>query len=192
VDLLPEYLTTSELVADTSLWHSTDSESTEWEVTDLIWGFIRALQPEVVLETGSAFGQTTRAIARALQENGHGFLHSVDFTPDRVETVNASLVDAGLDRFAHVHLHDALTWEPPEGTVFGFVFLDSDLKTRYQEFHHYRRWMRPYTVVGMHDMDAYFEPMGGGRSRVLPLIAEGQLDAFFLPTPRGVCFGVVR
>jgi hypothetical protein len=36
----------------------------------LVAAFVRALQPETVLETGSAFGQTAEAIGRALAANG--------------------------------------------------------------------------------------------------------------------------
>lgn len=38
----------------------------------------RLLEPEVVVETGVAYGATSASILRALEENGHGCLHSVD------------------------------------------------------------------------------------------------------------------
>jgi hypothetical protein len=62
-------------------WHSTDSDSTEIEVTELVAAFVRAPQPETVLETGSAFGQTAEAIRRTLAANGHGRLVTSNPTP---------------------------------------------------------------------------------------------------------------
>jgi hypothetical protein len=43
-------------------WTSTDDDSTECEVTALVAAFVVALQPELVIETGTAFGQTAEAI----------------------------------------------------------------------------------------------------------------------------------
>src|SRR3954468_8525000 len=65
-------------------WTSVDSDSTEREVTKLIAGLIRGLQPQYVVETGTAFAQTTRAIGRALRKNGHGHLDSLDVNHARV------------------------------------------------------------------------------------------------------------
>lgn len=181
----------SALVDNTDYWHSTDTESAEIEVTELVRGFIRALQPEAVLETGTAFGQTTVAISQALAENGHGHLHSLDFTPERVQSVRNLLGNLGLTAWATVHQANAADWVPPEGTVFGFVWLDSDLQTRYQEFVHYLQWMKPGTIVGFHDMGPQFVQWGGGADKVQRLVDEGYIHGIFLPTPRGVCFGEV-
>ncbi|CAA9442606.1 MAG: hypothetical protein AVDCRST_MAG02-205 [uncultured Rubrobacteraceae bacterium] len=45
----------------------------------------RLLEPEVVLETGVAYGVSSAFLLRALQENGRGTLHSVDLPPLRRE-----------------------------------------------------------------------------------------------------------
>lgn len=45
----------------------------------------RLLKPEVVLETGVAYGISSAFILRALEENGLGTLHSVDLPPLRRE-----------------------------------------------------------------------------------------------------------
>ncbi len=43
----------------------------------------RLLEPEVVVETGVAYGVSSAFILRALEENGRGSLHSVDLPPLR-------------------------------------------------------------------------------------------------------------
>lgn len=45
---------------------------------DLLYGLVRALQPDFVLETGTHKGRSTRAISSALLENGNGWMITVD------------------------------------------------------------------------------------------------------------------
>jgi predicted O-methyltransferase YrrM len=45
----------------------------------------RLLEPDVVMETGVAYGVSSAFVLRALQENGRGVLHSVDLPPLRWE-----------------------------------------------------------------------------------------------------------
>ncbi len=47
----------------------------------LLYAFVRALRPSVVLETGVANGHSSFFILSALRANGHGLLHSVDRSP---------------------------------------------------------------------------------------------------------------
>lgn len=45
---------------------------------DCIFGLVRALGPEVVVETGCGAGFTTAHILEAMRVNGHGILYSID------------------------------------------------------------------------------------------------------------------
>lgn len=63
----------------------------------------RLLRPEVVLETGVAYGVSCAYILTALRENGRGVLHSVDALPvvPRAERFQGIVVDEGLrDRWS--------------------------------------------------------------------------------------------
>jgi predicted O-methyltransferase YrrM len=51
-----------------------------------IWGLIRHLRPEHVVETGVAHGMTSRFILEALESNGSGRLWSIDLPPVNPET----------------------------------------------------------------------------------------------------------
>src|SRR3546814_12447779 len=55
-------------------WHSPDSDSTEVEVSRLAAAFVEALRPDYVLETGTAFGQTSELIGQVLLTAGVGHL----------------------------------------------------------------------------------------------------------------------
>jgi hypothetical protein len=67
----------------------------------LCWVAVRLLRPDVVVETGVAAGYTSAHIAAALEENGHGELHSIDPVvggPDFEEAVGWLVPDAARHR----------------------------------------------------------------------------------------------
>jgi predicted O-methyltransferase YrrM len=50
-----------------------------------LYALVRKLDPETVVETGVCNGVSTYLVLQALEENGHGHLHSVDYPdPDRI------------------------------------------------------------------------------------------------------------
>lgn len=162
-------------------WHSTDADSTEFEVSELVAGFVRALQPEVVVETGTAWGQTAQVIGRALERNGHGHLYTLEpderraeFSDDRCNGLPVTVVR-----------QESMAWIPP--AEIGFAWFDSLIQLRVPEFHYFKPWMAPGAVVGFHDT--------GPQHRLRPGIdaLEGKrlLRPIFLPTPRGVAFAEV-
>lgn len=59
-------------------WKARDGEASEEEVGDFLYGLVRLVQPECVVETGCYLGDTSLRIAQALQANGHGWLHTCD------------------------------------------------------------------------------------------------------------------
>jgi predicted O-methyltransferase YrrM len=164
-------------------WHSHDATSTEIEVMDLLWGFVRALQPEAVLETGTWHGYTSRRIAEALRQNGHGHL----FTLENHGKVARAAQEALRGLPVTVVDESSLAWNPPEGARFGFAFFDSDPKTQYPlEFRRYRPHMTPGAVVAFHDTANW-----NCRPLITELEAEGLVKAIDPVTPRGITIGVV-
>lgn len=162
-------------------WHSDDADSTEHEVTELVATFVRALQPELVLETGTAWGQTAHAVGRALQANGHGRLITLEVDAQRVQ--HARQRCAGLP--VEVRLQPSLEFVPP--APVGFAWFDSLFELRAAEFRRYRPFLLPQALVGFHDTG----PQHPLRPDIEALRQEG-LEVLFLPTPRGVAFGQVR
>jgi len=66
-----------------------DPSSLRWAADSLLahccYLMCRLLRPDVVVETGVAYGVSSAFILRALEENGRGVLHSVDLPPLRRE-----------------------------------------------------------------------------------------------------------
>jgi predicted O-methyltransferase YrrM len=162
-------------------WHSDDAQATEHEVSELVAAFVRALQPEIVVETGSNSGQTTEAIGRALARNGHGHLHSLEIDPVMADL--AAQRCEGLP--VTVVRSDSLSWSPP-GEV-GFAWLDSEPGIRHLELQRLRRFLAGGAIVGIHDTG----PQHGTARMLLPLVQAGEFTAITLRTPRGVTFGTV-
>lgn len=163
-------------------WHASDSDSTEHEVSELVAGFVRALQPDVVVETGTAWGQTAQVIGRALERNEHGHLWTLEPDPGRAEFSRRRC--AGLP--VTVVQQGSLDWQPP--APIDFAWLDSLCQLRVPEFTGWHAQFAPGAFVGFHDTGPQHEPL---RSQIEALAEKGLLRPIFLPTPRGVAFAEV-
>ena len=159
------------------LWHAHDGMATEVEVIELVAAFVRALQPEVVVETGTHRGFTAEAIGDALARNGHGRLYTLE--------VDADLHAEASDRTAGLPvtclLLNSAEFVPPAPVDFAWFDPDTDL--RLPESQRFRPWMHDRTLVGFHDTAPHhvYRP-------TLDVLGIVLLD---LPTPRGVTFGRV-
>jgi hypothetical protein len=61
---------------------------------ELVYALVRAARPDTVIETGVATGVTSAFALAALEDNGHGELHSVDLPPGAL--VARGLVGSGI------------------------------------------------------------------------------------------------
>ena len=160
-------------------WHSNDDESSELEVSLLVGAFVRALQPALVVETGTAFGQTAEQIGLALEQNGHGRLYTLEPDPERARQARDRVAGLPVD----VVELQSLSFMPP--ALVDFAWIDSLLPLRVIEL----RWFRPFlpsgAIVGIHDAG----PQHGIRTTIE---AETWLRPIYLRTPRGVIFAEVR
>lgn len=157
-------------------WHSTDPQSTELEVSGLVGAFVRALQPEYVIETGSCLGQTAQVIGLALLANGHGRLDTIETDRGRADYTRHRC--EGLP--VGVHMMSSLDFVPAQR--IDFAWIDSVTHLRVAEFEHFREHFAPGAIVGFHDTSphqgewgAHVEALGGTR-------------CIRLRTPRGVTF----
>jgi predicted O-methyltransferase YrrM len=161
-------------------WHAVDDQSTEEEVTELVAAFVRALQPEVAVETGAYSGQTTRAIGDALRRNGHGHLHAVELDPRLADLARQAC--EGLP--VTVVTGSSLEWSPPANISFAFVDGHTD---RCAEAEYLLPRMLTGAIIGMHDTG----PLHCA-GRMDWLNAHPRLRAITLRTPRGISFAEVR
>ncbi len=162
-------------------WHSRDDASTEDEVAELVTAFVLALQPEIVVETGSSFGYTAKLIGQALKRSGHGRLYTIDTDPEMVKIATARCIGLPV---TVIHGR-SLDFTPP-GMV-GFAWLDSEPQFRIDEANLLRPFFASGAFIGIHDT----APHHNFRPAVEALCSEGWLRPIWLPTPRGVMFAEV-
>lgn len=182
--------------ASPHLWHAPDAHSSEVEVTELVAALVRAMQPDLVVETGTGLGFTARAVGGALSRNGHGHLVSLEVDAERhataVERVGSLLVSRGGP--VELLLMSSLEWEP-SGRTIDFAWFDSLYELRAQEFRHFRGVgaLTEGSIVGFHDWTSglrghYMDV----REEIEELRRQGLLVPIYIPTPRGVCLAEVR
>jgi predicted O-methyltransferase YrrM len=157
-------------------WHAVDAYSTELEVSELVATFVRALQPDLVVETGTCVGVTAGMIGEALVANGHGRLVSLETNERLVEAARAHV--AGLP--VEVRHESSLDYLP-DGPI-GFAWLDSLVTLRVQEFERFRPYLAPGAIVGFHDTS----PHHGDWGRAVEALPGTR--CIRLRTPRGVTF----
>jgi hypothetical protein len=160
-------------------WSSTDPQSTELEVSELVATFVRALQPDYVVETGTCIGITARMIGEALAANGQGRLVTLEVDPERAAA--AAAYCAGLP--VEVRCQPSLEFTPEEPV--GFAWFDSLLSLRVAEFERFRPWLATGTIVGFHDTGPHFGQYGDDVAQI------PGTRSIRLRTPRGVTFAEV-
>jgi predicted O-methyltransferase YrrM len=170
-------------------WHSADADSTEVEVSELVAAFVRALQPNLVVETGSAWGQTTTLIAEALFVNECGFLVSLETDPERWLATICRVDREEVGGHWSVLEESSLEWDPePYVQDYGpidLVFSDSYGPIRIPEVVRLLPFMRKDATVIFHDTAP--EPEFPFRRMIEDeLVSTGIIRCVDLPTPRGV------
>ena len=157
-----------------------DADAAEFEVTTLVACLVKVLQPEVVVETGTATGATAVVIGQALADNGHGHLYTVEIDPDAADKARERV--NGLP--VAVVCANSLEWDPPDR--IDLAWIDSGTaETRCAEIEAWEGKFSPGAVIGVHDTapnmgrEVLHYKLGG-------LIGDLGLRALWLRTPRGV------
>lgn len=158
-------------------WHADDGQGTEHEVTELVAAFVRALQPEHCIETGSYMGQTSVAIAHALHRNGHGYLDTFEIDKERAFVTHTKL--APWREYARVHECPVTDYDPID---VDFAFIDSETDVRLDEFAHMVTASSNSAVFIFHDTRFDWADQ---------LHAMPSIRCLYLPTPRGVTIAQV-
>lgn len=172
-------------------WHADTPDATEHEVTALVAAFIRALQPETVVETGTNTGQSAAAIGRALRDNGHGHLWTIEIDPAMVGHACERLIGLPVT----IVTGSSLEWDPP--APVDFAWIDSGPAEgatgtpldalRRDEIARWLPRFAPGAIIGVHDTAPHHPVMRA----ITPLLAAQRMQSLNLRTPRGVCFAQV-
>ena len=162
-------------------WHFEHDSETEIEVSEFLGTLIRLIQPEVVVESGTLYGQTTEQIGLALKQNGHGRLWAVEpkgrfyeSTRNRVAGLPVSCMLSTIEEFL-----------PP--TPINFLFLDST-GDQFSQFEHLFPFFAPGAVLALHDTQ-----LPGSEAQKALVNIKGKYGHLFegveFQTPHGLWIG---
>jgi len=176
-----EFTPANDVCPHPEFWHALDVQSAEVEVCLLVAGLVRGLQPDLVVETGTAHGLMASHIGAALLANGHGWLETTEIEDDLVAEARER-----CDGLPVTVIHgSSLDYQP--SLPIDFAWFDSLVGLRVPEFMRYRSAMHAGTLVGFHDTG----PQHSLRPHLETLAATGQIQPIFLPTPRGLCLATL-
>jgi predicted O-methyltransferase YrrM len=105
--------------------------ATEVEVFDFLYGFVRMVKPEKVLEIGTFEGDTALAMAKGLKENNFGHLVTLDIQDFGQEKV---IADVELTSYVTCIKNDPLIYLANTQDRFDMAFIDDG--------HHYDEAIR--------------------------------------------------
>lgn len=172
----------SDLCPHPERWSSTDDDSTEVEVSEMIAGFVQGLQPTLVIETGTAWGQTAELIGEALLRNGQGTLISYDVDDQRVGYSRERCGDLPVVEIRQQSSVVGLEELIGEGVKAEVIFLDSLFDLRMVEIEQAAQLLTPGGIVLIHDTAPHHTLWESLQQACL-------LDGWRwinLPTPRGL------
>lgn len=156
-------------------WSSENNMATESELANLVAAFVRACQPEFVIEVGSHYGQTTSLIGKAIRANGHGEFISLEINPELYGSACHRCLDVPE---AHIVNINSLEYIPEK--PIDLLFVDGQ-EYRVLDVEHFFPYCSKGAIIIMHDM------LSTGYKEQLPRVYElcGS-DHILINSPRGM------
>ncbi len=174
------------LLAGPLYWPNTFPTGVDEGVAAFLYSLVRLTRPATVVEIGTAKGNSTIAIAQALEDNGFGMLHTID--PVRQQIVDIAVRKSGLGHRIKYHIgfsYDVIPLLIPASFDFAFIDGDHDYAHVAKDFALVRDRIAPKGMLAFHDT-CLFE---GPRRVFAEALASGSFAGFSLPTMTGVADG---
>lgn len=167
----------------------------ECEVGEFLYGLVRMIKPERVLETGTHYGIGATYIGHALKENGFGHLETLEFLPEIREFATKRLLKQDLMDFVTLVSGDATKYVP--NATYDVIFLDTEPQTRFFELTRYYKSLNEGGYFFIHDLHRHMHqipnaehgfawPYGKIPNEMHRFVGGGFLRPFHFGTPRGL------
>ena len=142
-----------------------------------------------ILETGTNIGVSTSYMALAVKENGSGKITTIEHDSTVAKRALLKMAGMGFSEIVTVINMEVLNYTSslPQDTVFDFVWLDTELKERFNELLVLYPRLKPGACVCIHDLYSLdFDWFGGVPEQMKELIQTGDLRIITFQTPHGV------
>ena len=170
------------------LQHMNDPTGISVEEGDLLYGLIRTTKPMNVLETGTNIGVSASFIALALKDNGQGGkLTTIEHDGTVANKARDKFNKMGFDNVTVLNMSTHTYFAGLTNEKFDFLWLDTELKERYQELLTLFPRVVPGGIICIHDLWCLeFDWFGGVPEAMKELIRKGDLRALTFQTEHGV------
>jgi predicted O-methyltransferase YrrM len=166
----------------------------EVETGEFMYGMVRILKPQHVLETGTHWGIGAAYMGSALKDNGIGHLDTIEFLPEIQNRAKQRMATLALDDYVTCHLGDVATFEP--SVAYKLILLDTEPQTRFAELVKFYNFLEPGGFIFIHDLHRHMHqipneehgfawPYGPIPQQMKELVMRGELRPFHFSTPRG-------
>lgn len=124
----------------------------EVEVGELLHAIVRAIKPRVIVETGTHKGFSALMMAKALQQNGSGHIHTVDMEDHGTRELFSRFGLSSLATFHKMMSVDLIRTMPKDRKI-DFLWLDADHSEEsvISEMNVALPLLKPGSYVGFHD-----------------------------------------
>jgi predicted O-methyltransferase YrrM len=163
------------------LWSMFDGWTAELETIEFLYALVRLVKPRFVLETGTWHGMAALAMGSGLRDNGRGALASIELDTSSHAVAQQRIRDVELENHVRLVRGSSLEFMPDQ--PIDMALFDSELSLRGKEFAHYQPYLAAGALVLFHDTSITHSVVA---ESVNKLLADGILEGFFLPTPRGL------
>lgn len=154
------------------------------EEGEFLYGLVRIVRPQRLLETGTNVGISASYIALALRDASFGHLTTIEHEPTVAHVAKTKLEEMGLSPYVTV-INSRVEEYSPEQKL-DFLFLDSELAIRFGELLRFFPHMNPGAIACIHDLwELDFDQFGGVPNTLRELLKTGELRAMTFKTPHG-------
>lgn len=167
----------------------------ECETGEFMYGLMRILKPENVLETGTHWGVGASYMGLGILDNGFGHLDTIEFLPEIHQVAKKRIERLGLMTQVTCHFGDVANFEPK--VKYDFILLDTEPQTRFAELLKFYPYLNEGGYLFIHDLHPHMHqipneehgfawPYGLIPKAMADLVTSGKLRPMHFRTPRGL------
>ncbi len=174
-------------------WFMFNAGGVEIEVGEFLYGLVRVTKPERILETGTNLGISAAFMALGLEQNGSGYLTTIEINADHSREARQMLDRMGLSKYVACVVGDARSTVPDE-PEYDIILLDTELQFRFANWARLWRYLKPGGWLIMHDLHVHMAQVEGQDNHgygelpdeVIGWIRNHELQSVHFRTPRGL------
>lgn len=186
---------------ETGYYTMCDDGGVEHEVGNFIYGLVKVLQPEHILETGTYTGVSALYMGQALKDNGHGNLLTLEVEKTHQDRAEKLWMACGVGGYVTCKLTSSLEFWAHD-TQYDLLFLDSEPQYRFAELVKFFPHLKEGGYIGIHDLpnslcqgninpdhpELKSYPYGDLPEQIKEWIKTDKLRMMHFPSPRGLTF----